>query len=77
MMPKDKPSNIKHGSDKKSETQVIPETKMQKATKVYLDMIKTAKRKEIILKFIEVAKLTPAGASTYYTKINKQNTKLV
>ncbi|URQ90752.1 hypothetical protein [Pseudoalteromonas sp. SCSIO 43101] len=52
----------------------LPETKMDKATQVYLKMKLQdgIKRKDIIAAFISTCGLTPAGASTYYQKIKKK-----
>lgn len=52
----------------------LPETKMDKATRVYLKMMlqEGIRRKDIIAEFISTCGLTPAGASTYYQKIKKK-----
>jgi hypothetical protein len=52
------------------------ETKMDKATKVFLAMYgkEDVRRKDIINVFINRCNLTPAGASTYYQNIKKKQT---
>lgn len=53
------------------------ETKMDKATRVYLKMRNQegVRRKDIIAEFINTCDLTPAGASTYYQKIKSKKFK--
>lgn len=53
------------------------ETKMDKATRVYLKMRNQegVRRKDIISEFINTCGLTPAGASTYYQKIKSKQVK--
>ncbi len=50
------------------------ETKMDKATKIFLAMYgkESVRRKDIINAFISRCGLTSAGASTYYQNIKKK-----
>jgi len=50
------------------------ETKVNKATKVFLSMYdkEGVRRKDILNAFINRCGLTPAGASTYYQNIKKK-----
>lgn len=49
-------------------------SKMALATDIYLKMISSA-RKDVIAEFVDKAKLTSAGASTYYEILRKKHSK--
>lgn len=49
-------------------------SKMAIATDIYLRMISSA-RKDVIAEFVDKAKLTSAGASTYYEILRKKHSK--
>ena len=49
----------------------LKSNKMAQATAIYLENI-GAKSRVVIQLFIDVAKLTPAGASTYYYSIKRK-----
>lgn len=55
----------------KPEKKLKPPTKMEIASSIYLRMSKQKEvtRKQIVEQFVAEAKLSPAGASTYYQLI--------
>jgi hypothetical protein len=63
-----KPSKV----EKKGERKARTGTKMQKAIALF---DKSAARKDVIAKFMSEAKLTKAGAATYYALVKKKLAK--